>query len=82
MKNKLTDARLDVQYYIRPNVALGGAYWYEDYRVNDFALNDATINQINPANATTNVFASTIYTLYFYRSYRAHTGWLRMTYLF
>jgi hypothetical protein len=80
LKNKLTDARLDVQYFVRPNLAFGGAYAYEDYKVQDFALGAATLNQLNPTNAT-GVFASTIYSGYLYRNYRAHTGWLRLTYL-
>jgi hypothetical protein len=81
VKNRLTGGRADVQYFVRPNVALGVAYWYEEYKVDDFALNDVVINQLNPANAATGNFASTIYSGYLYRPYTAHTAWLRMTYL-
>jgi hypothetical protein len=70
-----------VQYFVRPNVALGLAYWYEDYAVKDFAMGETTLNALNPANGTTNVFASTIYSGYLYRPYTAHTVWLRMSYL-
>jgi MtrB/PioB family decaheme-associated outer membrane protein len=81
LKNKLTDARLDVQYYVRANLALGVAYWYEDYRVDDFALSGDTLNSLTPVNGSSGAFANTIYSGYLYRNYRAHTGWLRMTFL-
>lgn len=81
LKNKLTGGRMDVQYYLRPNLALGGTYWYEDYKVEDFALGAGTLNALVPANGTTGAFASTIYSGYLYRPYTAHTGWLRMTVL-
>jgi hypothetical protein len=81
LKNKLNEGRMDVKYYIRPNVALGGAYWYEQYRVDDFALGEGTLNTLAPANGTTGVFASAVYSGYLYRNYRAHTGWLRLTFL-
>jgi MtrB/PioB family decaheme-associated outer membrane protein len=81
LDNKLTDGRLDVQHFVRPNIAIGAAYWYEKYDVNDFALGSSTINQLNPVNGSNGVFASTIYSGYLYRNYTAHTGFLRMTYL-
>ncbi len=81
IENKLTGAKADVQYFVRPNVALGLAYWYEDYQVKDFAMGPETLNALNPANGTTGVFASTIYSGYLYRPYTAHTVWLRMSYL-
>lgn len=81
IKNTLTGAKADVQYFVRPNVALGFGYWYEEYKVDDFALGEATITQPNLANTSTGVFASTIYSGYLFRPYKAHTGWLRMTYL-
>lgn len=81
LKNRLTDGRMDVQYFIRPNLAVGGSYWYEEYKVEDFALGDTTLNSLAPANGSNGVFASAIYSGYLYRNYRAHTGWLRMTFL-
>jgi len=72
--NRLTGARVDLQYYLRSNIAAGVAYWYEDYNVNDFSLNPITIN-------TLNVGTSTIYSGYLYQPYTAHTYWLRLTYL-
>lgn len=81
LKNKLTDGRFDIKYYVRPNLALGAAYGYEQYKVEDFALGAETLTQLNPANGSTGVFANAIYSGYLYRNYRAHTGWLRLTYL-
>ena len=80
LKNQLTDGHIDVQYYLRANLALGAAYWYDAYDVFDFSLNDTTINQLNPvtaAGASTNA----IYTGYLYSNYTIHTGYLRLTYL-
>ena len=81
LKNKLTDGRVDVQYYVRSNLALGGVYAYEDYKVDDFSLSPNTLNSLVPTNGTTGAFASAIYSGYLYRNYRAHTGWLRVTFL-
>jgi MtrB/PioB family decaheme-associated outer membrane protein len=80
LKNKLTDARIDVSHFVRPNIAVGVGYQFEDYQVDDFSLNASTINQLNPVNAA-GVFASTIYTGYLYRDYTAHMVWLRLSYL-
>jgi len=79
--NKLTNTRFDVQYFVRQNLALGAAYWYENYDVSDFALSSTTLNSLAPANATTGVFSSAIYSGYLYQNYKAHTAFLRMTYL-
>ena len=50
LKNKLTDTASTSKYFVRPNLALGVAYWYEDYKVEDFALNSTVLNQLNPLN--------------------------------
>jgi hypothetical protein len=70
---KLTTGRADVQYFVRANVALGGGYWYEQYRSQDFSLNGTTINQLN--------LPSAILSGYYYRPYTGQTVWLRMSYL-
>lgn len=70
---RLETARTDFQYFVRANVALGASYWYETYRAQDFSLNGTTINQLN--------LPSAILSGYYYRPYRAHTGWVHMTYL-
>jgi hypothetical protein len=81
LKNTLTMGRFDVQHFVRPNVALGVAYHYEEYKVDDFSLDTDTINRLDARNGNTNVFASTFYTGYLFRPYTAHTFWLRMSYL-
>lgn len=81
VKNELSGAKFDVQYFVRANVALGVGYWYEDYKVQDFALNEATIGTQIPTSAANGLIANTFYSGYMYRPYTAHTGWLRMTYL-
>ena len=81
LKNNLTNGRVDVQYYVRANVAIGGTYLYERYVVDDFALGAQTLNSLAPANASNGAFASAIYSGYLYQNYRANTAWLRMTYL-
>jgi hypothetical protein len=81
LKNKLTDTRVDLTHYVRENLALGIGYWYESYQVDDFALNSSTIETLNPVNRTSGAFAATIYSGYLYRNYTAHTGFLRMSYL-
>jgi MtrB/PioB family decaheme-associated outer membrane protein len=73
LKNRLTIGTFDVQYFLRPNVAVGVTYWYEDYQVDDFSQGPETINQLN--------LPSSIYSGYLMRDYTAHTGWLRLTYL-
>ena len=81
LKNKLTVATADVQYFVRPNIALGVAYHFEDYNVQDFALGDQGIDRLDPRNQTTGVFANTFYTGYLFAPYTAHSAWLRVTYL-
>lgn len=81
LNNKLTTGRFDVQHFVRENVALGIGYHYEEYKVEDFSLGESTINQLDPRNGTTGVFASTIYAGYLFKPYTAHTWWLRMSYL-
>ncbi len=82
--NTLIDFKTDVQYFVRPNVALGIGYWYEEYKVEDFALGAETLdayNPVNPSAAAGPTFASTIYSGYLYRPYKGNNFWLRMTYL-
>jgi MtrB/PioB family decaheme-associated outer membrane protein len=81
LKNWLTDTRIDVNYYVRPNLALGGIYMYEEYKVEDFSLTPTVLNSLAPVNPTNNTIANTIYSGYVYRPYKANTFWLRMTYL-
>jgi MtrB/PioB family decaheme-associated outer membrane protein len=72
-RNRIDVAKADVQYFIRPNVALGGAFWYEEYKVEDFALDPALIDPL--------ALPSALYSGYAYRPYTARTAFVRMTYL-
>jgi hypothetical protein len=81
IQNDHKGARFDVQHFIRPNVALGLGYHFEDYNVDDFALGNETIDRFDPVNATTGAFASTLYTGYLFLPYRAHIWFVRTTYL-
>jgi len=81
LKNNLTNGRADIQYFVRPNIAIGATYLYERYIVDDFALGAQTLNSLAPANASNGAFASAIYSGYLYQDYRANTGWFRVTFL-
>jgi hypothetical protein len=72
-KNRLAVAKLEGKYFIRPNVALGAALWYEEYNVQDFAF--------DPTALAPQVLPFAIYTGYTYAPYKATTGFVRMTYL-
>jgi MtrB/PioB family decaheme-associated outer membrane protein len=79
-KNRLDVAKVDAQYFVRENLALGAAYWYENWKVQDFALDPAIINTLivrNPTSAALTGF----YTGYANEPYTAHTFFVRMTYL-
>jgi MtrB/PioB family decaheme-associated outer membrane protein len=72
-KNKVQVAKLDGKYFIRTNLALGAAIWYEEYSVQDFAF--------DPATLAPQVLPFAIYTGYTYAPYKATTGFVRVTYL-
>jgi MtrB/PioB family decaheme-associated outer membrane protein len=81
VNNRLTTGRFDINHYIRPNVAIGVVYHYEEYKVDDFGMDTGTIDRLDPKSAATGLLANTIYAGYLYRPYTAHTWWLKMTYL-
>lgn len=79
----------DFRYFIRRNVAVGFAYWYDRYEVSDFTLGPPgeafvlgiarpPITDLQSPDSVINGIVLN----YFYRPYTAHTGWLRLTYLF
>jgi MtrB/PioB family decaheme-associated outer membrane protein len=72
-RNKTQVAKLDGKYFLRPNLALGAALWYEEYSVQDFALDPATLAPQALPNA--------LFTGYTYAPYKATTGFVRVTYL-
>jgi hypothetical protein len=84
VKNELLRGEIDVTYEITRNVRLGVAYWFDDYNVEDFALGPDTVSGIalpppNPNQPLTPTNALLLG--YQYRPYTAHTGWVRLTYL-
>jgi MtrB/PioB family decaheme-associated outer membrane protein len=78
--NRLDVGRVDVTYYVRANVALGAAYWYEQWKVQDFALDPAVINALVVRNPTSGALTG-FYTGYANEPYKANTVFVRMTYL-
>jgi MtrB/PioB family decaheme-associated outer membrane protein len=64
---------LDTRYFLTKRLAAGVVYWYERYRVDDFALNPSTLTSIAQP--------SFLMLGYVYRPYTANTLWGRITYL-
>jgi MtrB/PioB family decaheme-associated outer membrane protein len=79
-KNQLNVARVDAQYFVRANLALGVAYWYENWKVQDFALDPAVIDNLIVRNPTNNALTG-FYTGYSNEPYKANTFFVRMSYL-
>ena len=78
----------DLRYFLRRNVAIGFAYWYDDYDVVDFTLGppgESFVSGIarppifegQPADSAING----VILNYFYRPYTSQTYWVRLTYL-
>jgi len=78
--NRLDVAKVDVQYFVRANLALGLAYWYEEWKVQDFALDPTIIDALIVRNPTSNALTG-FYTGYSNTPYKANTFFLRMRYL-
>ena len=82
VKNELMRAEIDLTYELSRNLRLGVAYWFDDYKVEDFALGPETISGIafppvqEGAAPTTNALLLG----YQYRPYTAHVGLVRLTY--
>jgi len=79
-KNQLNVARVDAQYFVRANLALGVAYWYENWKVQDFAMEPAIIDALIVRNPTSNALTG-FYTGYATEPYKANTFFVRMSYL-
>ena len=83
VKNELTRAEIDINYELSKNLRLGVAYWFDDYKVEDFALGSDTISGIAFPPVQEGQQAPTTNALllgYQYRPYTAHVGWVRLTY--
>jgi hypothetical protein len=71
--NDLQRGTVDVRYYLTTHLAAGGSYWYDRYRVNDFALGPETLTSLaQPSFLTMG---------YLYRPYTANTLMGRLTFL-
>ncbi len=74
--NELQRGTVDGRYFVSRHLALGLVYWYDKYRVDDFALGPVT-SLAQPATATPTLMMLG----YFYRPYTANSLMGRLTYL-
>jgi MtrB/PioB family decaheme-associated outer membrane protein len=85
VKNELFRGAIDVSHELSRNLTAGVSYWYENYKVDDFALGPTTLTGIalppvqegQPVTATNALLLG-----YLYRPYTAHVGFVRLTYRF
>jgi len=85
VKNELFRSEIDVSYELTGNLRLGVGYWFDDYKVQDFALGPTTLTGIAfpPVQEGQPVVATNALLLgYLYRPYTAHAGFVRLTYGF
>lgn len=71
--NELQSGTADLRYFVTTRLALGMTYWYDDYRVTDFAAGPETLNRLDTPG--------TLLLGALYRPYRAHRVWWRLAYL-
>jgi hypothetical protein len=82
--NQLLRGTVDLTYRLSNRVRVGASYWYENYDTQDFAFAPTTISDIAlppvqpglPITPTNSLLLG-----YLYRPYTAHTGTVRLTYL-
>jgi MtrB/PioB family decaheme-associated outer membrane protein len=74
--NELQRGTIDSRYFVRRNLALGLVYWFDKYRVDDFALGPVS-SLAQPATAS----PALMLLGYFYRPYTANSLMGRITYL-
>jgi MtrB/PioB family decaheme-associated outer membrane protein len=82
--NELLRSTIDLSYRVNNNLRVGAGYWFEKYDVEDFALGPLTISDIAlpPVQPGFPIVATNSLLLgYIYRPYTAHTGWVRLTYM-
>ena len=72
--NELQRATVDFKYFLGRHLAAGFVYMYDNYQVDDFALSPNYVigNRTLPDG---------IMLGYFFRPYKANTGWLLLSYL-
>ncbi|MBI2834509.1 MAG: MtrB/PioB family decaheme-associated outer membrane protein [Acidobacteria bacterium] len=72
VRNELQSGTADLRYFLTEKLAVGFTYWYDAYRVDDFALGPGTINRID--------LPGSLFLGYVYRPYTANSGWVRLIY--
>ena len=73
--NELVRGTVDVDYALTRRISFGVVYWYDQYKVDDWALSPSTITGQADLPAT-------LFLGYLYRPYKAHTGFARIRVLF
>jgi MtrB/PioB family decaheme-associated outer membrane protein len=73
VSNRLQRATFDVRYYLTRHTAVGGMYWYDQFKTDDYATEPATLNSIAQPS-----FLMIGYTT---RPYTANTFVGRVTYI-
>jgi MtrB/PioB family decaheme-associated outer membrane protein len=71
--SELQRSTVDGRYFFTEQFGLGLSYWYDQFRVQDFALGPDRLNRLDLPGG--------IILGYLYRPYRAHSAWLRIFYL-
>lgn len=71
--NELQTGTADVRYFLTRRLALGLVYWYDRYRVEDFALGPNTMNRLDQPGS--------LFLGYLYRPYTANSASVRFMYL-
>ena len=69
--NELLRGTVDVNYALTRRVSFGVVYWYDEYKVDDWAMSPSTITGQADLPAT-------LFLGYLYRPYKAHTGLARV----
>lgn len=84
VKSTESRATVDLRYVLTRRVAVGLVYWYDSYDVSDFALSPDVVSGVaQPAvEAGQNATVNALLLNYFYRPFKAHTAWARLTYSF
>jgi hypothetical protein len=70
--NELQRGTVDFRYYLTAHLAAGGVYWYDKYRVDDYALGEETLTSLAQP--------SFLMLGYLYRPYTANTVMGRLTF--
>jgi MtrB/PioB family decaheme-associated outer membrane protein len=73
VRNRMHRSQADLVYDLTDQVGLGLSYWFDSYRVEDFAQEPEILEPL--AFPGSGVFMG-----YLLRPYTAHTGWLRLIY--